>query len=277
MDAVINAANVFSLNAAREEVMWRVNTGGTRTLLTIAAERGLDPIVHVSSVAALLPATRFAPDMDPGRPVGPYCRSKAEAERIALGLRDDGAPVVLTNPAAVYGPHDPHLGDSATVVRNVLVGRLPATPAGGFGVVDVRDVAVAHARILERDRHPRRHLMLGTWLTSAAYRDLLRRVTGRRLPALPLGGRAVRVASRVGAASQRHLGVDLGLSLDTLDVLGQPRWEGAGAFDVLGVEWRTPETSLRDTVAWLYAEGHLSSRQAGRATTPTEPQRPAAA
>jgi nucleoside-diphosphate-sugar epimerase len=58
---------------------------------------------------------------------------------------------------------------------------------------------------------------------------------------------------------------------------GQPRWDGAGPFDVLGVEWRTSETSLGDTVAWLYAEGHLSSRQAGRATTPTEPQRPAAA
>jgi dihydroflavonol-4-reductase len=277
VDAVIHAANVFSLNAARGELMWQVNTGGTRTVLTAAAERGLDPIVHVSSVAALLPAQRFTPDMDPGRPRGPYCRSKAEAERIALALRAEGAPVVVTNPGAVYGPHDPHVGESATIVRNMLTGRLPATATGGFGVVDVRDVATAHTRILEHDVHPRRYLMVGTWISSEAYRQTLRRVTGRRLPALALGERSVRAAARLGAAAQRHLHLDLGLSLDTLEILGQPRWEGTGFRDVLDVAWRSPEASIRDTIAWLYATGRLSARQAGLAATPAEPRRPTAA
>jgi dihydroflavonol-4-reductase len=277
MDAVINAANVYSLNAARGELMWQVNTGGTRTVLAAAAERGLDPIVHVSSVAALIPAQRFTPAMDPGRPRGPYCRSKAEAERIALALRAEGAPVVLTNPGAVYGPHDPHVGESATIVRNMLVGRLPATATGGFGVVDVRDVAAAHTRILEREVRPRRYLMAGTWLSSEAYRQILRRVTGRRLPALTLGERSVRAAARLGAASQRYLHLDLGLSLDTLELLGQPRWEGPELPDVFGVAWRSPEASIRDTIAWLYATGRLSARQAGLAAAPAEPRRPTAA
>jgi dihydroflavonol-4-reductase len=264
-DAVIHAANVYSLNAAHAERMGEVNTTGTRIVLTAAAERALDPIVHVSSFVALVPAEAFSEDSPPAHPRAPYCASKAEAERIALELRSAGAAVVLTNPGAAYGPHDPHLGENARFVRALLTNQLPVTAPGGWGIVDVRDLAVAHARILRLTSHPHRYLMLGYWRSLAEVRAVLQQVTGRRLPAVRVGERTFRAVARVADAAERRFGRDVGLSLDTIEVTSGPVWEGDGGSDALGLAWRSPEESLRDTVAWLHATGRLSARQAGRA------------
>jgi nucleoside-diphosphate-sugar epimerase len=62
--------------------------------------------------------------------------------------------VVITYPGAVLGPHDPHLGDGLRRVRNILKGRYPIAPSGGYPIVDVRDVAAVHAAVLEPARGP---------------------------------------------------------------------------------------------------------------------------
>ena len=61
----------------------------------------------------------------------------------------------------VWGPHDPHLGEAATFARSVLRGLVPMVPPGELAVVDVRDVAAAHAAILTPGRGPRRYMLAG--------------------------------------------------------------------------------------------------------------------
>jgi dihydroflavonol-4-reductase len=75
--------------------------------------------------------------------------------------------VVITYPGAAYGPHDPHLGDQLRRLRNILKGRIPIAPSGGYGIVDVRDMAKVHAAVLEPGRGPRRYLAGGTFLEFA--------------------------------------------------------------------------------------------------------------
>ena len=65
-----------------------------------------------------------------GAGIGPYTRSKIAAELVACGSQQAGSPVVITYPAVVQGPHDPHLGDSVRFVRDLLRGRLPGPAAG---------------------------------------------------------------------------------------------------------------------------------------------------
>jgi dihydroflavonol-4-reductase len=263
-DAVLHAANVYSLNARDAESMHRVNVDGTRAVLTAAAERGLDPIVHVSSCVALLPSDRLTATSPVGDPYGPYARSKAQAERVAMELRDAGAPIVITNPGSIYGPHQPHMGESAKLVRDILRGTARLSMRGGLGIVDVRDVAVAHSRLFVGGR-PRRYLMEGRWL---AFHDLFRhleRVVGHRLPRVRLPGRAAFLAGRVADTAQRR-GVDPGFSSEPVWIL--LNWPPTGDEDArreLGIEWRPMTHTLRDTVAWLHERGHVSRRQAGNA------------
>jgi nucleoside-diphosphate-sugar epimerase len=108
-EAVVHAGSVYSLDSRDAGRIRQVNVRGTDLVLGTAHRAGLDPIVYVSSIVALLPAggQTLTADSPPGRPPGPYLGSKAEAERVARRYQEAGAPVVITYPATVLGPHDP--------------------------------------------------------------------------------------------------------------------------------------------------------------------------
>ena len=164
-DAVIHAANMFTFQPKHADAMRRVNTIGTENVLRIANEAGLDPIVHVSTVGALLgDAVEVTHESEVGRPFGPYTASKIEAERIARRFQEDGAPIVITYPGAVLGPHDPHLGESARILMSVVKGQMRMVNDGHFPVSDVRDVAAGHAAIIEPGQGHRRYLLAGNTL-----------------------------------------------------------------------------------------------------------------
>jgi len=264
-DALLHAANIYSLNAADGEVMQRVNGEGTRRVLRAAVDEGLDPVVHVSSIAALLPGERLTSRSPLGAPYGPYQTSKTAAEASARALQDEGAPVVITNPGSVFGPHDPHLGESAALVRDILRGKLRVVTRGALPVVDVRDLAAAHARLFTAGSGPRRYLMGGHLVPFPDLFRLLSQVTGRRLPRLRLPARTAFVAGRMGDVAQR-CGVDLGFSsAGVWSLTNLHTFEDVDTRRELGVDWRPATNSLRDTVAWLHDQRKLSTRQAGLA------------
>jgi hypothetical protein len=87
-DAVLHAASVYTFDARRAESMRRDNLASVEAVLGTAHELALDPIVHVSSFAALLPASApLTPDTPVGRPKGAYNVSKAETELIARDMQ----------------------------------------------------------------------------------------------------------------------------------------------------------------------------------------------
>jgi dihydroflavonol-4-reductase len=167
-DAVLHAASVFSTDARKADEINAVNVRGTDVVLGAAHRLGLDPIVYVSSEVALLPPADgevLTPDSPVQRPPGPYCRSKADAELVARRFQALGAPVVSVMPAAVWGPHDPHLGEGATMASNVLRNRYPVVMPGGMHVTDVRDVAAVLAAVVQPGRGPRSYLVAGHYAT----------------------------------------------------------------------------------------------------------------
>lgn len=267
-DALLHAANVYSLKATDASIMHSVNVDATRWILRRAADQGLDPVVHVSSVAALLPSPLLTSQSPLGEPRGAYQRSKAAGEAIARELQDQGAPVVITAPASVFGPHDPHLGESAALVRNVLRGRLRVTMQGALAIVDVRDLADGHAQLFTAGAGPRRYLMAGHRVPFPELFRLLARVTGRRLPRMGLPGRVVAAGAKLGDVAHRR-GIDLGFSSAgawSLANLGEV--DDRDTRQAVGVEWRSVTETLHDTTAWLHAEGWLTARHAGAAAAP---------
>ena len=184
-DAVVHAAGVYSLDPRRAGEIARVNVAGTENVLRSAAEAGLDPVVHVSSYVALLPRRGAGPLDDrspPGSSTFPYSGSKVASEAVARALQEAGAPVCITYPGMVWGPDDPHLGETSRLAVAVLAGRLPALPPGTVPVSDVRDVAAVHAALVAPGRGPRRDIASGENLPLAQVMRAAVRLAGRRLP-----------------------------------------------------------------------------------------------
>jgi dihydroflavonol-4-reductase len=258
-DLAVHAAATFSYRRRDEERMQRENTLGTTTVLDAAIGAGCTGIVHVSSIAALLrPGATLNHESPLGVPIGPYTRSKVESERVARDRQDRGDPVAIVNPGGILGPHDPYLGESNEVVREVLRGRLPTWPRGGMQWVDVRDTAEVVVAALARPGS--RYLVPGE--NVALPHATLRALTGRRLPAVQLPLRAVLPAL--------HVGYRTGWSFLPHAVEGarliatDTRVDYSATVEELGIQGRSLTESMRDTVRWLAEAGYVSTRAIGR-------------
>ncbi|MBO3096404.1 NAD-dependent epimerase/dehydratase family protein [Cellulomonas dongxiuzhuiae] len=125
VDALVHLAAKVSLTGDAADFR-RVNVDGTRTLLDAAARHGVTDVVHVSSPSVAHTGTAIvgqdASPADPRHAHGAYARTKAEAERLALGA-DGRLRVVAVRPHLVWGPGDEQL--VARIVERARAGRLP--------------------------------------------------------------------------------------------------------------------------------------------------------
>jgi nucleoside-diphosphate-sugar epimerase len=184
--------------------------------------------------------------------------SKVESERVARELADQGAPLAIVNPGAVIGPHDPYLGESNAVLRDILTGRLPTWPRGSVQWVDVRDVAAVVTAALE---HPgERFLVPGDNVTVPQH--VLAEVTGRRLPAVVLPLAVVVPAVMPGYLTGWSFlpGALEGGRLVALNSTADASHTEA----TLGITGRPVRKSFSDAVRWMVDAGHVSAKQAGR-------------
>ncbi|HET9143819.1 NAD-dependent epimerase/dehydratase family protein [Actinophytocola sp.] len=264
-DAVLHAAGVYSFDSRRHAAMRRVNERGTEVVLGAAVRAGAGRVVHVSSVGALLPARGrvLGPDTPVGRSRQPYLASKAAAERVARAHQADGAPVVISYPPALLGPHDPHLGDQAARVRNVLRGLTPIWPLGGLPVGDVRDTAAVHARLVTGAGGPGA-FGPAHYVSTRRFVGTLRAVTGRRLPAVFLPARAMLPVGRLADLARKVWPRPIPAEHGAIYLCACATRVAPDA-PTLGIPARPVADTLRETVSWLHAAGHVSARQAGLA------------
>jgi nucleoside-diphosphate-sugar epimerase len=255
----IHAAATYSYRRRDAERMLRENKVGTTTVLDAAIDAGCTGIVHVSSIAALLRPRATLDHQSPvGVTLGPYTRSKVESERIARDRQQAGAPVAIINPGAIIGPHDPYLGESNEVIVDILRGRLPTWPRGGMQWVDVRDTADVTVAALQRPGH--RYLVPGEYL--ALPHELLRAVTGRRLPAVRMPLQAALPVLRLGYLTDWPF-LPHAVEGSRLIALNT-RVDFSATVDDLGIRGRPLAKSMQDTVRWLAEAGHIDPRAAGQ-------------
>ncbi|MEV4256469.1 substrate-binding domain-containing protein [Spirillospora sp. NPDC049652] len=109
-DAAIHAAAAIGVTGPSGDLV-AANVTGTRNVVGGAVERGLSPVVHVSSVAVFVPPDGpvITPDSPLAAPHTDYGRSKVAAERYVREAQSGGAPVAIVYPGGVFGPHQPQL------------------------------------------------------------------------------------------------------------------------------------------------------------------------
>jgi len=267
-DAVLHAASVFSMDPRKADEMKRVNVRGTETVLGTAQHLGLDPIVHVSSEVALLPAADgeiLTVDSRVQRSAGTYSRTKADSELVARRFQKQGAPVVSIMPAAIWGPHDPNLGEGVTLAANILRNRFPVIMSGGMHIADVRDVAAANAAVMVPGLGPRAYLVAGHYLSMPDIVHMLADLSGRRIPFVIVPSWFLAGFGHTADFVQRRLKARLPWSSEAIWIMNcHARCDDSTTRNELGLEPRPVRDTFADTVHWLVEVGELSPRQAGR-------------
>lgn len=256
-DAVVHCAAVVAIGPGAAERMAHTNEGGARAVLGQAAELGLDPIVHVSSIAAV-----FAPDLElltADLPVAEglddYGRSKAAVERYARGLQEAGAPVQITYPGMVVGPPAGEMtGEAVDGVRAAVRMRTIPGTAAAWTICDVRDLGRVHAALVQPGRPPGRWAAGGIRLTVPQIAQALQAAAGRRVVPLPVPDSAMRLLGRSLDAARIRTRIT-GPAMEYYTRM--PESDNEPLARELGVSFRDPFETLADTVQGLRRLGRL--------------------
>ncbi|MEQ8412193.1 MAG: NAD-dependent epimerase/dehydratase family protein [Erythrobacter sp.] len=268
-DAVAHVASPFPLTTPKhpDELVKPARAGALRAL-ECAKKAGVTRFVLTSSAAAI------AYGHEPGRDhfdesdwtvlenpdVPPYHRSKTVAEKASREWVAQNAPDMAfcsINPVAVLGPvYDDDLSTSIELVRKLLTGEIPALPDAGFGIVDVRDVALAHVRALDAPAEAVRDGRFAVsdrflWMRDIAavlrerVPDLSAKVPTRRLPST-----IVKLLAPF-MADIRQVKTELGRHRDV---------SGAHAREVLGIDYISAADSIEATARSLVEKGIVTPR-----------------
>jgi dihydroflavonol-4-reductase len=199
VDRVFHLAGLVSMRPEDSERLFEVNVGGTRIVLEECLRAGVERVVYTSSAGAIGTApeggaTDERQVFTAGHLGISYINSKHEAEGEAFRLAARGLPVVVVNPAYVFGRGDVY-GRTTSIVRRFMLGRIGAYVPGALNVVDVQDVARGHLLAEERGTVGERYILGNRNFTLDRLFADLARVSGVEPPALRLSpGVALRLA-----------------------------------------------------------------------------------
>jgi dihydroflavonol-4-reductase len=250
VERVYHIAGSTSLRASLDQ-LYRINVEGTRVVLEEALRAGVERAVYTSSIAAVGPALRGR-TADETQPFTadthglPYVNSKREAEMEALRLAAAGLPVVIVNPAHVFGRGDVNRS-STEIVRRVLRREIPAYVDGAINIVDAEDVARGHLLAEERGTVGERYILGNRNFTLDRLFADLGRISGVEPPALKL---PLTAALALAAALERLPGRP---PITTVEVRGASLWwafRSTKAKRELGWTPSHHEDTLEATVAW---------------------------
>ncbi|MGV0716038.1 NAD-dependent epimerase/dehydratase family protein [Mycolicibacterium sp. XJ662] len=260
-DAVIHSAAMVSIDPRQADAMLQTNLDGARNVLGSAAERGLDPIVHVSSFTALFqPGCRtLHADLPVTGGTDGYGKSKAEVEKYARGLQEDGAPVAITYPGMVLGPPAGNqFGEAAQGVHAAVQMRGVPGRGAAWTVVDVRDLAALHAALLEPGNGPRRYMAGGKRVEIADLAAMIGRAADASLQVYPIPDVLLRNIGRVVDVIGPYLPFDAPVTGAAMQYYTQmPSCDDSPSEVELGITYRDPQETLADTVSGLREVGRL--------------------
>ncbi len=253
---VIHTAAVVVLKSKKpQEKIVDPSVVGTQNVLdAIDSSETVECLVHTSSTAAIRPQrwedgqtlTTDTWAEDANIEDNPYGLAKFSAERLVRNWHStnkNGPRMVTINPCVVLGPplSKRHLRGSPSFIMMLLKREIPFVIPMHISIVDVRDVAEAHVRALSRGDSGGRYLVVSgqMWWKEVAMAIKKGNPT-MKIPTKQVPYFLSLVVSifhpRVSLSWARmHLGKRL-------------YWDASPAEKDLGMEWRSPEESLLDTI-----------------------------
>ncbi len=269
-DVVCHMAAAVILSAAdpQRDIVDPSVRGCANVLGSIERAGTVRKVVHTSSVAAVQRYfertghvfTEADWNTESTLDGDPYGLAKTQAERAMWTAQDAaktgaGWSLVTINPSLVLGPiyTKAHCKGSASIIRGLISGSFPALPPIQFCVVDVRDVAAAHAEAVERQDATGRHILSadGRWIRELAA-TLRRDFPQYKVPSMNMPAPLMYVASLFDKRLPRGM---------LRRLLNNPvAFDNHHSQHALGIVYRPIDESVGDTVRSMVDSGLVRAR-----------------
>ncbi len=241
---------------------------GTRNVLGAAARAGVEKVLYTSTTGTMgLPArpdqvfdeTHFNTD-----PHTYYVRGKIAAEKEAFAIaKQTGLPVTSIHPGFILGPRFWKPSESVHQVEQFVSQGTPVYFEGGFGVVDVEDVARGSILAMEKGRPGERYILSGENVTVKGLFDLMAELTGLPAPRIKLPVPVLRVVAGALELVSRVTGARPMIDRSQVDEFaGKYGYFDSGKAErELGYTYLSARETVNRTIAWLVARGFVAERR----------------
>jgi dihydroflavonol-4-reductase len=176
-DYVLHVASPYVSKEPKDEnELIKPAVEGTLRALKAAKKSGIKRIVITSSMVAMLGDANGSIDLNQdswtnvnAKHATAYLKSKTLAEKSAWDFinsqeGENKLELVVVNPGPVYGPtlSGNLSGESMTMFKNLITGKMPMLPKAAINMSDVRDIAAIHVQALENDKANGKRFIVAT-------------------------------------------------------------------------------------------------------------------
>lgn len=165
-DYVLHVASPFVASEPKDEnEIIKPAVDGTQRALKFAKKAGIKRMVLTSSMVAMLGDANQSVNINQdswtnvdSKSITAYIKSKALAEKSAWDFinnqdEENKLQLVVINPGPIYGPtlSGNLSGESMSLYKDMITGKMPMLPKVIINMSDVRDIAAIHVKALEND------------------------------------------------------------------------------------------------------------------------------
>ncbi len=256
-DGAFHVAAVYKVGVPKseQEAMLRANIDGTANVLDAAIAVEVPRILYVSTCGVFgnthgdVVDESYRRDLADGF-LSTYDEAKYRAHELAEDRIAKGAPIVVVQPAAVYGPGD-H-SELGNLIEQTRRGRMPMIPFGsmGIGFVHVDDVVDGILLAFEKGELGESYVLSGELATMKDLVQETAHLAGRHVPNIPMPTLAIKLSAPLGFLVGPLLGFPPNLRELISASDGVTMWASdLKARRKLGFSPRPLEQGLRDTLA----------------------------
>ena len=247
----------YALWAKDPSIFYDINVTGTRTLLEVAREVGIERTVYCSTIGAigLPPGGGLGTEETPvalEQMAGHYKRSKYLAEQEVLKLAREGLPVVIVNPSAPVGEADVKPTPTGQIIVDFMKGRMPAYIETGMNLIDVEDVAQGHLLAMQKGLLGERYILGNTNLMLNDVFRILSRLTGVKAPTIKLPRLAILPLAYANQWLSNLTGLSPRIPLEGVKMAKyKMHYDCSKAIRELGLPQTPVEVALAKAVKWV--------------------------
>ena len=254
---VIHCAGIISLASHPDNIIYKVNVGGTSNILRHCEKKNVGKLVYVSSVHAIPEETKSPLIKEntiflPSLVKGDYGKSKAIATSLVLDAAKRGLNASVVFPSGIIGPGDIGKGSITNMLISFYEGKMRLAVNGAYDFVDVRDVAAGIVACSERGIKGSGYILSGQYVS---IREILNAAENalnfkRRIYYLPIWlAKIIAPIYEKRCLKKNRPLYFTPYAVEVLNSNGLFSKEIATAD--LGYSTRSLNTTIRDTMLWL--------------------------
>ena len=263
---VLHIASVVTVDPTYNQKVIDINVNGTKNIIDLClSHKECQKLVYCSSTGAIpeLPKGKIIKEVnkfDETKVLGCYSQSKALATQAVLdAVKNKGLNACVVHPSGILGPEDFAVGETTSVVIQIINGEMPMGIAGSFNLCDVRDLAKGTILASEKGKAGECYILANEEVSFKDFSRMLQKESKckKMKMFLPLGV-ANFLASVMEKQAKKKGTRPLMTTFSVYNLARNNAFDSSKAKKELGYTTRSYEETVRDQVAWLKKEGKLN-------------------